>query len=84
MSRLIALQERLQSTNTAISRAERALAQHPDIMSAGATLRGFQKMREGLEAQFLEEANRHELDACSYKITPEGERPKIITGRKMP
>jgi hypothetical protein len=77
MSRILKLQQWLQDTNTAISRAEHAVAKHPDIPSAAATLGSFLKMRDSLEAEFLVEANRLEMDACSYRVVPDDSRPAI-------
>lgn len=77
MSRIVDLQRRLQDTNTAISRAERAVVLHPEFISAAVNLRSFVKMRERLEFQFLVEADRLELDACSYCVMPEGSRPTL-------
>jgi hypothetical protein len=77
MSRLAEIQDRIQGTGMAINRAEQALAAHPDIPSAAATLRGFLKMRENLEAEFLQEANALEMDACGYRVFPEGSRATI-------
>jgi hypothetical protein len=78
VSRILKLQQWLQDTNSAISRAERAVAGHPGISSAAATLTSFLKMRDNLEAEFLAEANLLEMDACSYRVVPDDSRPAII------
>lgn len=77
MSRLAELQRHIQETGVAIARAERALASHPEFLSTEATLRGYLKMHENLETQFRAEAAAFELDVCSYRIVPEGDRPTV-------
>ena len=68
MSQLGEIQERIEITGEAISRAERALALHPDRLSTAATLRAFVLMRERLERDFLREAETLELGVFSYRV----------------
>lgn len=77
MSKLAELQMELQEASAAIVRAERTVAQHPDIPSAAATLRTIIKRRDNLEQQFFAEANEVGLDVCGYRIEPNEGRATI-------
>ncbi len=77
MSRLSDLQIELQEASAAIVRAERTLAENPNIPSVAATLRTIKKRRENLEEQFFSEANILGLDVCGYRIEPTEGRPTI-------
>jgi hypothetical protein len=68
MSRLARLQSDLQDVSAAVARAERTVAQFPNIPSVAATLRTIQKRQEMLEIQFAQAADELGLDTCSYRI----------------
>lgn len=56
MSTLLDIQAEIQQTNEAVARAEHAVANHPTLLSAQATLRGFVQLRDRLQAEFVEAA----------------------------
>lgn len=80
MSRLGEIQARIEMAGQAISRAERALAAHPNLPSTAATLRGFVLMRERLEEEFLREADTLELGVFSYRVEFGARTRATITG----
>jgi hypothetical protein len=78
MSRLTELQRELQDASAAIVRAERTLAEHPDVPSVAATLRTIQKRKENLQEAVFGEANALGLDVCGYRIEL-GDGPAAIS-----
>lgn len=77
MSALADLQEELRDVGAGIAHAEDALARSPESRSVLITLRSLQKRQRALEQRFLEAAQEHELDVCSYRVFCDGGRPLI-------
>jgi hypothetical protein len=79
MSALLEIAERLQDTQAAIGRLEKAVAHNPDSPSALLSLNSLRKRQQDLEAQFARVTVTEELDVCSYRLftSREGERPKL-------
>lgn len=73
MSELLDTIEKLQDTQAAIRRAEKAVTEHPDLPSVAANLRSLQKRQHKLESVFSEQADTEWFDVCSYRILPEKE-----------
>jgi hypothetical protein len=77
MSRLAQLQQDLQLASAAVARAERVLAQYPNLPSALATLRTIENRRSSLEEQFFAAAAEAGLDVCGYRIEHSGSTASI-------
>jgi hypothetical protein len=77
MSMLLDLQSEIQRTNEAVARAERAVANHPTLLSAQATLRGFVQLRDRLQEEFAAAAQEAGRDVCRYAIETEDPMPAL-------
>ena len=77
MSTLLDIQDEIQRTNEAVARAERAVANHPMLLSAQATLRGFAQLRDRLQAEFEEAAAATRHDVCRYAIETDDPMPAM-------
>ena len=73
MASLSDIQEKLLDTQEFISRLERRLHAHPDSGHLLGNLRSAQKRRRTLERDFAIEANKVEVDLCSYRLFTEEE-----------
>lgn len=76
MSRLLALQENIQSTDTMITQLERTLTLDAP-RSAWANLRSLESRREMLEQEFFALADRHSRDVLSYRMFNPADRYKV-------
>jgi len=72
--RLADIVEKLEETQVEIAHIENVISQHPDMpASAFATLRGFHKRQQQLEAAFANTASEQFIDVCSYRLFNENE-----------
>jgi hypothetical protein len=71
MDDLLETIEKLQDTQAAIRRAERAAAEYPDLPSVALSLRSLQERHQALESAFSSLADEQWFDICSYKVLPE-------------
>jgi hypothetical protein len=78
MSTLLDLQTELQEANEAAARAEHALARHPDVPSARATLQAIVQRRERLQEEFTAVAQASGHDVCRYKIETADLNPSVL------
>lgn len=71
MSALFDIIEKIQDTEAALARAEKAVARNPHTASLDITVKSIQKRREMLQSEFDEIAKEQKLDVCSYRIFSE-------------
>lgn len=67
MARLVELQSLIQESVAELSRLDSAIAANPDP-SLVLMAKSFRNQYEQLQADFLEEANRIEIDVCTYRM----------------
>ena len=77
MTSLSNIQEKLLDTKAFVSRLEQRLAKYPDSEQLLGNLRSAQKRQRTLEQAFATEANKIEVDVCSYRLFTEGGAPSI-------
>lgn len=78
MNDLLDTIEKLQDTQAAIRRAEKAVLEHPEMPSVALSLKSLRKRQQSLEALFSSLADDQWFDVCSYKLLPEKEgRPTL-------
>lgn len=77
MSTILDLQRELQEINEAVARAERVLAQHPELPSAQATLEGIIGRQDRLRAEFAAAAVTDGRDICQYAIETDNPNPSM-------
>lgn len=68
MARLLELQSFIQEAVVGLSRLDRAIAANPDSTSLVLAAESFRDQYGQLQAQFLAEANRLEVDVCTYRM----------------
>ena len=71
MNELLDTVEKLQDTQAAIRRAEKTVAEYPDLPSVVLSLRSLQERQQTLETTFASLADELWLDVCSYRVLPE-------------
>ena len=77
MTALLEIQEKLLDTSAALSRLEHLLASHPHSEPLLGNLETMRKRHWTLEDAFLAEADKAEVDVCTYRIIPEQGRANI-------
>ncbi len=77
MKALLELQSKIHSTQEAIARLERMVADHPNETALMENLTTLQRRQANLESVFLEVASKHEMDVCSYRFPITEERPTL-------
>jgi hypothetical protein len=77
MTALLEIQEKLLDTSATLSRLERLLVSHPHSEAVLGNLRAIQNKQRILEDAFLEEANKVEVDVCTYRLIPDNNRANI-------
>lgn len=70
MTDMMNIQEKLQDTQAAIARMERALATNPKERSLSAMLRSLERRRASLEESFVLATESLGREICSYRIIP--------------
>jgi len=83
MSALLEIQEKLLDTSAALSRLERLLVSHPHSEALLGNFRALRNRQRILEDAFLEEANKAEVDVCTYRIIPDNNRANISSLAKV-
>ena len=78
MTRLLELQERLQETRAILARVERAVAEQPDRLSLISQAKSLTIQQRNLEADFAIEADRLEMDVCSYRVFKDEGVPPLL------
>lgn len=68
MSDLLDITKRLQATQAAIARHEKAAREHPEFPSLASGLQSLYKRRDELETLFASVTNENFIDICSYRI----------------
>lgn len=71
MADLLDIQEKISSTNAALSRALRVGSMNPNDHSARLNIKSLEKRQGVLERAFLEAARSQQVDVCSYRIIPD-------------
>lgn len=77
MTALLEIQEKLLDTSATLSRLEHLLVSHPHSEPLLGNLETMRKRHRILEDAFLAEADKVEVDVCTYRIIPEQGRANI-------
>ena len=78
MSDLLDLSIKISDTQETIRMIEKGLADFPGDQGMTASLHSLLRRAESLEAEFIRESNRKQVDVCSYRIFPDNPRPQSI------
>jgi hypothetical protein len=80
MSALLDIQEKIEDTEAALRKAEKALVEHPESSTASVALKSIMKRKQLLAEEFSENARDAALDVCRYRIFSEtGDSVKVAS-----
>ncbi len=78
MSDLLDITQKLNETQKALRQLERAVAENPGVPSLVSTAESLRQRQVDLELAFSEEANRKQVDVCSYRLfAPDEAQPSV-------